>query len=127
MIKGFRIIKEQKPYKCGGCLSTIVADAKHLYFSASAKGYSVTRRLCAKCVFDFLNEMWAELSAYKTVPKLTVERKKWRKEAVALMLKERLVKPKVKVIFTCDKCAGANTCEFAFDPYNTFDDCLSEK
>lgn len=29
--------------------------------------------------------------------------------------------------FTCDGCVEADTCEFAFDPYNLDGDCLGEK
>lgn len=29
--------------------------------------------------------------------------------------------------FTCDDCPAKPTCEWAFDPYNTDDDCLAEK
>ncbi len=29
--------------------------------------------------------------------------------------------------FTCDRCAAANECDYAFDPYNTNGDCLAEK
>jgi len=29
--------------------------------------------------------------------------------------------------FTCDDCPARYTCEWAFDPYNTNDDCLAEK
>lgn len=29
--------------------------------------------------------------------------------------------------FTCDDCPAQSTCEWAFDPYNTNDDCLAMK
>lgn len=29
--------------------------------------------------------------------------------------------------FTCDGCLLRHTCEFAFDAYNTNEDCLAEK
>ncbi len=29
--------------------------------------------------------------------------------------------------FTCDECPARKTCEWAFDAYNTNDDCLAEK
>lgn len=29
--------------------------------------------------------------------------------------------------FTCDECPARYTCEWAFDPYNTDDDCLAAK
>jgi hypothetical protein len=29
--------------------------------------------------------------------------------------------------FTCDQCPARNTCDFAFDLYNTDGDCLAEK
>lgn len=31
------------------------------------------------------------------------------------------------IVFTCDGCGDAPTCEFVFDPYNTDGDCLAEK
>lgn len=29
--------------------------------------------------------------------------------------------------FTCDECGARQTCDFAFDVYNTDGDCLAEK
>lgn len=57
---------------------------------------------------------------------LTEERKKWRSESVALMIRERLIKG-TDVVFECDDCPDANKCEWAFDPYNTDGDCLATK
>lgn len=31
------------------------------------------------------------------------------------------------LVFTCDDCPAKNTCDFAFDLYNTDGDCLAEK
>lgn len=31
------------------------------------------------------------------------------------------------VTFTCDECAGAADCKWAYDPYNTNGDCLGDK
>lgn len=32
-----------------------------------------------------------------------------------------------EIEFSCDTCAAKNTCEYAFDQYNTNGDCLAEK
>lgn len=50
-----------------------------------------------------------------------------RDEMVAFAVNERLIKGGGDIDFTCDYCPDAATCEFAFDVYNTYDDCLKLK
>jgi len=48
------------------------------------------------------------------------------KEAVEQMVKDELTVP-TKERMTCTTCADNQTCEFAWDLYNTDGDCLAVK
>jgi len=49
----------------------------------------------------------------------------WRKHLAEQGVSEDPPPPPER--FTCDDCAAALTCEYAFDDYNTQGDCLAEK
>lgn len=50
---------------------------------------------------------------------------KLRKKAIKKILLENNYNKRIE--FTCDDCAVRNRCRFAYDVYNTDDDCLAMK
>lgn len=50
----------------------------------------------------------------------------YTKEAVAQMEKDGITVP-AKEAMTCHRCARAEVCDLAWDPYNTDGDCLADR